>query len=77
MDRWGSVTGVDLCYDTGASQALWGGLADGQTRGLAVGVITQVDCGRQWKGEGVGFQHWSKYEATPGARTAVAPRLGT
>lgn len=71
------MTGVDLCCDTGALQALWGSLVDGQRGGLAVGMITQVDCGAQWKGEAEGFQEWSKHEATLGAKTAVALKPGT
>ena len=63
--------GVDLCHDTGAPQALWGDLKDGQTGGLAVATITQVDCGQQWKGEAEGFVDWRGYQASPGGRTAV------
>lgn len=65
-DRLGIVTGVDRCHDTGASQALWGSLADGLTGGLAVGITNLVDCGSQKRGEVGGFQDSSKYPATPG-----------
>jgi hypothetical protein len=39
-------------------------------------MITQVDCGAKWKGEAESFQEWSKYQATPGVKTAVAEKLG-
>lgn len=71
-DRWGSVVAVDLCHDTGAPKAVWG--EPDQTGGLAVGTITQVDCGKQWKGkvQPESFQDWSKYQASPGQELAAS-----
>ncbi|KAM0805159.1 hypothetical protein BDR22DRAFT_885231 [Usnea florida] len=82
-DALGSVTVVDLCADTGASDAFWGKEGappskgeDGHTAGLAVASIERVDCGEVWKGEVGGFQDWSRYVATGGAEDAVGVKPG-
>lgn len=83
VDAYGSVTVVDLCADTGASDVFFGsdGSApnpgeDGHRAGLAVANITRVDCGAMWKGGVEGFQSWSKYVATSGAEDAVGVKPG-
>lgn len=68
-DGFGSVTVVDLCADTGASDAFFGssGAAspgeDGHRAGLALATITQVDCGKYWKGSVNHFEKWTKFQA--------------
>lgn len=83
VDAYGSVTVVDLCADTGASDAFFGdsGSApntgeDGHRAGLAIANITQVDCGTAWKGDVIHTESWTKYQASPGAKEAVALKPG-
>ncbi|MCJ1460405.1 hypothetical protein MMC28_010787 [Mycoblastus sanguinarius] len=75
-DRWGSDTAVDLCTDTGAADALFGrpyAASEGGKGGIAVGALTQVDCGAEWKGSADpnSFASWSAYKATLGQALAV------
>lgn len=73
-DRWGSVVGVDLCKDTGASAALWGAAQDDQG-GIAVATIQQVDCDQHWQGDlsPKTFTDWTKYQASAGKSLKMKP----
>ena len=83
LDAYGSVTVVDLCADTGASDAFFGSSGsapnpgeDGHRAGLAVANITQVNCAESWKGKVDDVQSWSKYIATSDAEDAVEAKPG-
>lgn len=70
----GSVVGVDLCKDTGASAALWGAAQDDQG-GIAVATIQQVDCDQHWQGDlsPKTFTDWTKYQASAGKSLKMKP----
>lgn len=66
VDKLGSVTVVDLCVDTEAPAAFRGHhFSAGQTGGLAVANLMQVDCD-EWDGSLDRFSSWTKYQAVPG-----------
>lgn len=69
-DRFGSVTVVDLCQDTVAARAFWGG-----GPGLATATITQVPC-EQWKGQVSKFSGWSRYKKSPNGKGVVLKNPG-
>lgn len=76
VDKFGSVTVVDLCVDTGAPAAFWGHpFTGGQTGGLAVANITQVDCD-EWDGSLDRFSSWTRYQAMPGDDKKVELKPG-
>ena len=76
VDRFGSVTVIDLCVDTGAPAAFWGHLfTGGQTGGLAIAKITQVDCD-EWEGSLDRFADWTKYQQVPGDSKKVEVKPG-
>ena len=78
--KFGNVADVDLCADTKAGNAFFGKYGatspgeDGQEAGLALGTITQVNCGTQWKGSIGQTASWDGYTATPGQKDAVAKK---
>lgn len=75
-DKFGSVTVVDLCHDTGAPEAFWGKtFAPGQTGGLAVANISQVDC-TEWQGSLNRFADWSGWELERGSQKQVVKKGG-
>ncbi|MCJ1467587.1 hypothetical protein MMC07_006212 [Pseudocyphellaria aurata] len=64
-DRFGSVTVIDLCQDTGAARAFWG-----NGPGLATATITQVSC-EEWKGQVGRISGWAKYKKSADGKTVV------
>lgn len=75
-DKFGSVTVLDLCHDTGAPEAFWGKtFAPGQTGGLAVANISQVDC-TEWQGSLNRFADWSGWELEGGSQKQVVKKGG-
>ncbi|KAL6714812.1 hypothetical protein ACLMJK_007072 [Lecanora helva] len=75
QDRFGSVTVVDLCHDTGAPEAFWGRTFDGTTGGLAVATIEEVDC-ESWEGSLDRFSDWTKYQLRGGSQKQVEVKAG-
>lgn len=73
-DRFGSVTVLDLCHDTGAADAYWGrgSLHGGGTGGLAVANITRVTCDG-WQGGGLNVAHWASFKVKANGK-GVDPR---
>lgn len=68
-DWWGSDTAVDLCGNTGAADALFG-RRYGDRAGMAVGDLTQVDCGRRREGSA----DPASSVATPGRQLSVGKK---
>lgn len=69
-DKFGSVTVLDLCHDTGAPQAFWGPGLSG-TGGLATATITQVECEQHWQGRIERVASWSKFKKISGGKTVA------
>lgn len=67
-DKFGSVTVLDLCHDTGAADAFWGHDFGGGMGGLAVADITPVDCGLYWKGKVSKISQWLPFIMKPDAK---------
>lgn len=77
VDKFRSVTVVDLCVDTGAPAAFWGHpFPPDQTGGLAVANITQVDCD-EWDGSLDRFSSWTRYQAVPGDDKKIEVKSGS
>ncbi|MCJ1265542.1 hypothetical protein MMC22_005422 [Lobaria immixta] len=68
-DKFGSVTVLDLCHESGASNAFWGPGLKGNG-GLATATITQVPC-EQWSGQVNRVADWAKFKKSNSGKTVL------